>query len=134
MAHEDEELELDEVARRFETVKAHEIREPDSISLTSSRSKSPDLDEIKIIDPAKYTDTLDFQYVDFVKRTKPEESPTFRETVSIIQTYFFSFLSLQILAGPYKDLCAKPIRVKPFDPCQNFWKLIGIFADFILID
>ena len=89
MAHEDEELELDEVARRFETVKAHEIREPDSISLTSSRSKSPELDDIKIIDPAKYTDTLDFQYVDFVKRTKPEESPTFRETVSIIQTYFF---------------------------------------------
>ena len=83
MAHEDEELELDEVARRFETVKAHEIREPDSISLTSSRSKSPELDEFKIIDPAKYTDTLDFQYVDFAKRTKPEESPTFRETVSI---------------------------------------------------
>ena len=47
MAHEDEELELDEVARRFETVKAHEIREPDSISLTSSRSKSPELDDIK---------------------------------------------------------------------------------------
>ena len=46
-----------------------------------------------MIDPAKYTDTLDFQYVDFVKRTKPEESPTFRETVSIINsdipTYFF---------------------------------------------
>ena len=48
MAHEDEELELDEVARRFETVKAHEIREPDSISLTSSRSKSPELDNIKV--------------------------------------------------------------------------------------
>jgi len=37
MAHEDEELELDEVARRFSLVKAHEIREPDSVSLTSSR-------------------------------------------------------------------------------------------------
>ena len=48
MAHEDEELELDEVARRFETVKAHEIREPDSIFLTSSRSKSPELDNIKV--------------------------------------------------------------------------------------
>ena len=52
MAHEDEELELDEVARRFETVKAHEIREPDSISLTSSRSKSPELNDIKMIDEA----------------------------------------------------------------------------------
>ena len=114
MAHEDEELELDEVARRFETVKAHEIREPDSISLTSSRSKSPELDDIKIIDPAKYTDTLDFQYVDFVKRTKPEESPTFRETVSIIQTYFFfRFWSLQILAGSHDDLCAEPIELNP---------------------
>lgn len=93
MAHEDEELELDEVARRFETVKAHEIREPDSISLTSSRSKSPELDNIKMIDPAKYTDTLDFQYVDFVKRTKPEESPTFRETDFGWIDYAFTVMS-----------------------------------------
>ena len=92
MAHEtDEELDLSEVARRFETVKADEIKGPDSISLTSSRSKSPteaEIDEIKLIDPAKYTENMDFQYVDFVKRANPEESPTFREAVSKIFIFF----------------------------------------------
>ena len=111
--------------------KAHEIREPDSISLTSSRSKSPELDEIKIIDPAKYTDTLDFQYVDFAKRTKPEESPTFRETVSIIQIYFFPFWSRESLAGPYKDLCGKPILLNHLINVQISWNdLIFLLISF----
>ena len=47
-----------------------------------SVSESFDDQEIKFIEPVKYTSELDFQYVDFVQREHPEESPTFREAVS----------------------------------------------------
>ena len=55
----------------------------DMISGTDlSVSESFDDQEIKFIEPVKYTSELDFQYVDFVQREHPEESPTFREAVS----------------------------------------------------
>ena len=81
-----EELDLSEVARRFETVKpAEEIpfssRTPSSSSSSQGDSKETEENLIKLIDPHKYTSELDFQYVDFVKRDNPEESPTFRADV-----------------------------------------------------
>ena len=86
-----EELDLSEVARRFETVKpAEEIpfRSRGSRSSTPSCSSSQGDEKeseenlMKIVDPQKYTSQMDFQYVDFVKRENPEESPTFRAHVS----------------------------------------------------
>ena len=88
-----EELDLSEVARRFETVKpAEEIpfssRTPSSSSSSQGDSKETEENLIKLIDPHKYTSELDFQYVDFVKRDNPEESPTFRADVRMLQTKF----------------------------------------------
>ena len=89
-----EPLDVSEVARRFETVKPDEIQTASSkqqvlkgsTANSSSRSRSPTptttSDEIKMVDPTKYTSMLEFQYVDFVKRDHPEQSPTFREAVS----------------------------------------------------
>lgn len=86
-----EELDLSEVARRFETVKPAEeipLRSRGSRSSTPSCSSSQGDEKeseenlMKIVDPQKYTSQMDFQYVDFVKRENPEESPTFRAHVS----------------------------------------------------
>ena len=84
-----EPLDVSEVARRFETVKPDEIQTATSVvsssnSNSKSRASTPASDEeIKMVDPTKYTSDLDFQYVDFVKRDRPELFPTFRETVSL---------------------------------------------------
>ena len=83
-----EELELSEVVRHFEnTVKSQEDavhQTPKSRSRSSTpASEASDKDqEIKFVDPTKYTSDLDFHYEDFVKRANPEESPTFREAVN----------------------------------------------------
>jgi len=79
-----EELDLNEVARRFESTnkEAKDIlvyRRSRSSTSASVSSDSPDDQEIKFIEPAKYTTDMDFQYVDYVKRSNPNESPTFRE-------------------------------------------------------
>ena len=81
-----EELDLNEVARRFESTnkEAKDIlvyRRSRSSTSASVSSDSPDDQEIKFIEPAKYTTDMDFQYVDYVKRSNPNESPTFREQV-----------------------------------------------------
>lgn len=93
-----EELDLSEVARRFETVKpAEEIpfssRTPSSSSSSQGDSKETEENLIKLIDPHKYTSELDFQYVDFVKRDNPEESPTFRADEFGWIDYAFSVMS-----------------------------------------
>ena len=82
-----EELDLNEVARRFESTnkEAKDIlvcrRSRLSSTPASESSDTPDDQEIKFIDSAKYTSDMDFQYVDYVKRSNPNESPTFREQV-----------------------------------------------------
>lgn len=70
-----EELDISEVARRFETVN----EESRHLSDTAKEAGQ----EIKIVDPTKYTQQMEFQYVDFVKRANPEMSPTFRSTVRV---------------------------------------------------
>ena len=84
-----EELDVTEVARRFESIKVQDAQEIfPSEAKSRSRSSTPasetsvDDQEIKFIEPVKYTTDLEFQYVDFVQREHPEESPTFREAVS----------------------------------------------------
>ena len=70
----EENLDLSEVARRFGTVNEEEIQ---------VRTRSIETQQaVKAVDPKKYTETLEFQYCDFSRRPKPEESPTFREAVS----------------------------------------------------
>ena len=83
-----EELDLNEVAKRFEStnIEAKDIlvyRGSRSATPSSESSDTPDDQEIKFIEPAKYTSDMDFQYVDYVKRSNPNESPTFREQVNV---------------------------------------------------
>lgn len=83
-----EELELAELARRFDTIKVEDQEiVPPKIEITRSRSTTPSTNEIEeavaeahILDASKYTDELDFQYVDFVKRENHTDYPTFRES------------------------------------------------------
>ena len=82
-----EELDLSEVARRFETVKPEDVPLSSRSTTPSQASSQGDPEEIKMVDPTRYTTEMDFQYVDFVKREKPEESPTFREAVSQSNLY-----------------------------------------------
>lgn len=96
-----EELEVAELARRFETIKTSlaqvVVAPPDDpkaqggvpLRAVRSRSRTPlaDEDEITSQSPENFTENLkEFQYVDFVKRQNPQESPTFR---LLVRNHFF---------------------------------------------
>ena len=92
-----EDLEIDELARRFETIEKSQTQDlplgaeildrsrshtPD-LALSSSSAASEQLHPYVL--PAKFTNELaEFQYVDFIKRDDPAKYPTFRTIVSII--------------------------------------------------
>ena len=95
-AQEEEQLEVEELNRRFEKIEKSQTQdipllEPPNSHL-KSRSHTPDL-ETPVMDPAKYTQDLsEFQYVDFVKREDSSSYPTLRTHVRLLKDCFLLFV------------------------------------------
>lgn len=83
--------------KSFEAVKPDEIEAMASsavsrsskLTAASTSSSMQEDSEIKMVDPKKYTTEMNFQYVDFVKRANPQDSPTLRGMVRPKKSFSF---------------------------------------------